>query len=279
MNLVSQQKALAQSLHSLHESITGMPDKARAQQFLDATLEAVFPQMLGHTGPCNAHDVECCIERAMGHFVAALLPTQRYSDAEAEQLARAFFFEHLPHVARMAWQDARATLAGDPAAQSLGEVVATYPGVQATVVYRMAHVLYTLGVPILPRMMTEIAHLRTGIDIHPGAQIGESFCIDHGTGIVIGETSVIGKRVKLYQGVTLGALSVKKELASAKRHASVGDDVVIYANATILGGDTVIGDGSVIGGNVWLTESVPAYTRVLYDGKTRQRSLLPDYSI
>jgi len=159
------------------------------------------------------------------------------------------------------------------------EVILSYPGLEAITVQRLAHFLYQRGVPIMPRMMTEIAHARTGIDIHPGASIGDFFFIDHGTGVVIGETTTIGNRVKLYQGVTLGAKSFKKDeqgriVKGGKRHPSLEDDVTVYAGATILGGDTVIGQGSVIGGNVWLIESVAPYTLVSYEnGETRLKSM------
>jgi serine O-acetyltransferase len=166
--------------------------------------------------------------------------------------------------------DAEAHFQGDPAAKSIDEVILAYPGFRAVALYRIANRLHRLGVPLLPRLVTEQAHRETGIDIHPGATIGRAFSIDHGTGVVIGETTVIGDRVKLYQGVTLGAASVRKELANVKRHPTLGDDVVIYANATILGGDTVIGAGSVIGGNVWLTRSVPAGSIVTHEGVTER---------
>ena len=158
--------------------------------------------------------------------------------------------------------DAEATCAADPAATSVDEVILAYPGFYALACYRLAHHLRMLGVPLLPRLITERAHRVTGIDIHPGARIGQAIAIDHGTGIVIGETSVVGDRVRLYQGVTLGALSVRKDLARTRRHPTVEHDVVIYANATILGGDTVVGHSSVIGGNVWLTHSVPPHSVV-----------------
>jgi serine O-acetyltransferase len=150
-------------------------------------------------------------------------------------------------------------------------VVVAYPGFRAIALFRLAHVLHGAGVPLLPRLMTELGHRETGIDIHPAARIGRAFSIDHGTGVVIGETTVIGDGVKLYQGVTLGAASVQKALANRKRHPTVEDGVVIYANATILGGDTVIGAGSVIGGNVWLTRSVPPGSVVTHDGLTERR--------
>lgn len=161
-------------------------------------------------------------------------------------------------------QDVEALLAGDPAAKSKKEVIRAYPGFYAIVSQRIAHELYQLKVPLIPRLITEHAHSRTGIDIHPGAQIGRYFCIDHGTGVVIGETTIIGDHVKIYQGVTLGALSVEKEDAEIKRHPTIEDHVVLYAGATILGGNTTIGEHSVIGGNVWLTSSVPANSKVYY---------------
>ena len=173
--------------------------------------------------------------------------------------------ESLPDLRALLMTDVRAAFEGDPAATGADEVVFSYPGVQAICVFRIAHRLFELGAAIVPRMMTELAHSETGIDIHPGATIGEGFFIDHGTGVVIGETTVIGARVRIYQGVTLGALSLPtgeaRALARKKRHPTIEDDVIIYANATILGGDTVIGRGAVIGGNSWITESVPARAR------------------
>jgi len=172
------------------------------------------------------------------------------------------FFEELPKIRVILERDLEAAVRGDPAAKSANEVILSYPGFQAITVHRMAHFLWTRQVPIIPRMMSELVHGRTGIDIHPGAQIDESFFIDHGTGVVIGETTIIGKNVKLYQGVTLGALSVRKEESDHKRHPTIEDDVTIYANATILGGETVIGSGSVIGGSVWITQSVPPGSKI-----------------
>ncbi|MDA8195084.1 MAG: serine acetyltransferase [Thermaerobacter sp.] len=175
--------------------------------------------------------------------------------------------QQLPAIQTTLWSDAQATFDGDPAARDVSEIIATYPGFYATMVYRLAHTLFQAGVPLLPRIMTELAHSQTGIDIHPGATIGSSFFIDHGTGVVIGETCLIGDRVTLYQGVTLGALNFPHDqdgqiIRGQKRHPTIGDDVVIYSGATILGGDTVIGQGSVVGGNVWLTQSIPAYSKV-----------------
>lgn len=177
------------------------------------------------------------------------------------------FVAALPEVRRLVETDVQAAYDGDPAATSRMEVVMAYPGLYAVTIHRLAHVLYRLKVPIIPRVMSELAHSKTGIDIHPGATIGERFFIDHGTGVVIGETTVIGRNVRLYQGVTLGGLSFDKDSTGAlvkglKRHPNIEDNVVIYANATILGGDTTIGHDSEIGGNVWLKNSVPPFSRV-----------------
>ncbi len=176
------------------------------------------------------------------------------------------FIKELPDIRVLLAKDVRAAFEGDPAAKSYDEIIFCYPGLLAVTVYRIAHQLLRQGIPLMPRIMCEYVHGLTGIDIHPGARIGESFFIDHGVGVVIGETTEIGNRVRIYQGVTLGALSLPKDeverLRGKKRHPTIEDDVVIYAGATILGGETVIGSNSVIGGNVWLTESVPADTRV-----------------
>jgi serine O-acetyltransferase len=167
------------------------------------------------------------------------------------------YIEKLPEIHNKLWMDANAIFEGDPAAESIDEVILAYPGFMAILIYRLAHELYQLKVPIIPRIMSEHAHQITGVDIHPGATIGSPFFIDHGTGIVIGETTVIGNNVKIYQGVTLGALSVKKELSHVKRHPTIEDDVIIYAQSVILGGNTVIGKSSVIGGNSWIVQSIP----------------------
>lgn len=167
-------------------------------------------------------------------------------------------------IEQMIQKDADAIYQGDPAAKSKEEVIRSYPGFYAIAAYRIAHQLYKLGVQVIPRIITELAHHRTGIDIHPAAQIDHSFCIDHGTGVVIGETTVIGSHVKIYQGVTLGALSVNKEAANSKRHPTIESHVVIYASATILGGETTIGHHSIIGGNVWITKSIEPHSTVYY---------------
>jgi serine O-acetyltransferase len=179
------------------------------------------------------------------------------------------FLKEIPKLREILAKDILAAYDGDPAAKGYDEVIFSYPGLWAITVYRVAHILHHLKVPLIPRIMTEYAHSRTGIDIHPAAHIGESFFIDHGTGVVIGETCTIGNRVRIYQGVTLGALSLSKEdcqrLRNKKRHPTIGDDVIIYANATILGGETVIGNRAVIGGNVWITSSVPADTEIFIE--------------
>jgi serine O-acetyltransferase len=180
---------------------------------------------------------------------------------------RTNFFQAIPGIYEKLCQDVQAMHEGDPASRSKEEVIRAYPGFVAISAYRVAHELLHLGVLNIPRMITEYAHSKTGIDIHPGANIGNHFCIDHGTGVVIGETAVIGEHVKIYQGVTLGALSVKKEDASVKRHPTIENHVVLYAGATILGGDTIIGEHSVIGGNVWLTRSVPPHSKIYYQAK------------
>lgn len=174
------------------------------------------------------------------------------------------FFENIPLIREYVETDLLAAFDGDPAASCFEEIILAYPGIMAITVYRLAHELYKLKVPVLPRLMTEYAHSESGIDIHPGATIDKYFFIDHGTGIVIGETSIIGKNVKIYQGVTIGALSTRggQKLSGKKRHPTIKDNVTIYAGASILGGDTVIGENSVIGGNAFITNSVPANTRV-----------------
>lgn len=182
---------------------------------------------------------------------------------KAEELTLAFL-NKIPETQALLLKDVDAQLMGDPAANSKEEIIFSYPGLYAIMVYRYAHILYELKVPFIPRIMTEHAHGKTGIDINPGAQIGEYFFIDHGTGIVIGETTIIGNRVKIYQGVTLGALSTRKgqELSGVKRHPTIEDNVVIYANTTVLGGETVIGENSVVAGNTFVTSSIPANTKV-----------------
>jgi serine O-acetyltransferase len=181
------------------------------------------------------------------------------------EVVSASFFNQLPELYRILNTDIDAIHSGDPAARTEFEVIRAYPGFYALSFFRIAHALHRLDIPLLPRILTEYAHSKTGIDIHPAAQIGEHFMIDHGTGIVIGETTVIGEHVKMYQGVTLGALSINKSMVMQKRHPTIEDHVIIYSGATILGGSTIIGEGSVIGGNVWLTSSVPPGSLVFHN--------------
>ena len=207
------------------------------------------------------HNLSMLIEDVIYHLnqqIALVLPTE-----DAERLSVAFM-EKIPAIRGLAQTDVDAAFAGDPAATNADEIIFCYPGLYAISVYRLAHALYQLNVPMIPRIMTEYAHSLTGIDIHPGATIGDHFFIDHGTGIVIGQTTIIGSFVKIYQGVTLGGLSTRggQSLRSAKRHPTIEDNVTIYANASILGGATVIGHDSVIGANAFITESIPPCTTV-----------------
>ena len=261
---------LADRLHQLQHSSRGkLPNKVQAERFLNETLELIFPNIIGDAEPCSRFDVRqqiVCAEEALERALEPIQPSDRNHTNDA---IHHFFHHRLPSLVDELWLDAVAIYDGDPAAHSVEEVISTYPGLLAVSIYRIAHEFYIQGMAVFPRMLTEVAHARTGIDIHPGARIGRSFCIDHGTGIVVGETAIIGDRVKLYQGVTLGALSVEKQMAKLKRHPTIEDGVVIYANATILGGETVIGQNSIIGGNVWLTESVPPFSMVYHKGDIR----------
>jgi serine O-acetyltransferase len=231
------------------------------------------------------------IARAIRHEAAATQQLDGDTDYEALGQAKTLaFLERLPEVREVLALDAKAALDGDPAVRTLDEVIFCYPGLEAVTIYRLAHELHQLEIPFIPRMMTEWAHSKTGIDIHPGAKIGHSFFIDHGTGVVIGETCQIGDGVKLYQGVTLGALSFPKDesgnlIRGRKRHPTIEDGVVIYANATILGGNTVIGHHAVIGSSVWLTQSVDPFTVVSLEKPNLRmkgpetRDLVPMYEI
>jgi serine O-acetyltransferase len=202
-------------------------------------------------------------ETELNALLIQLLEEEQIAKDKATEIAN-IFFANISEIHKMLLKDLKAVLEFDPAAKSTNEVLVAYPGFFAVTVHRIAHELWNQKIPILPRLIAEIAHSKTGIDIHPGATIGERFFIDHGTGIVIGETAHIGKDVKIYQGVTLGALTVSRAVAQKKRHPTIEDGVVIYANATILGGETVIGKESVIGGNVWITASIPEHSLVFH---------------
>lgn len=225
-------------------------------------IRLMFPEC-ADGNPCSATDLRKKLEHLKEKLAVMVGAGNRCTKEESHEIAQSFF-DGLPALYELLCTDIQAIYDGDPAARTEFEVVRTYPGFYAICFYRVAHLLTGLSIPLIPRILTEHAHSVTGIDIHPAAEIGEYFHIDHGTGIVIGETCLIGNRVKLYQGVTLGALSVSKDLAGVKRHPTVEDGVIIYSGATILGGDTVIGHNSTIGGNVWLTKSVSPYSTVYH---------------
>ena len=227
------------------------PDKAGSEYFIERLYALLFIPSNGSHGSGDqiAREFEQ-LQSMLSTILIDVLPD------EDEERITAHFFSELPSIYASLRKDADAFLKFDPAAGSIDEVLLAYPGFFAISVYRFSHILFKLEVPVLPRVLSEYAHSKTGIDIHPGATIGESFFVDHGTGVVIGESTLIGNNVIIYQGVTLGALHVAKELAKIKRHPTIEDNVIIYSGATILGGDTVVGRNSIIGGNVWLTESV-----------------------
>lgn len=250
--------------------------RSYAPRFISDVLAALFPHFSEQARTTDA-EISAGIaelERDLGDALQTLHAAAIEVAADVPQR----FTEKLEAVFDSLTLDAEAIHRGDPAANSTDEVILCYPGFFAIAVYRMAHALLELGVPLFPRVLTEFAHKETGIDIHPGAQIGRSFCIDHGTGIVIGETTIIKDNVRMYQGVTLGGLVVTKGAANRKRHPTIEENVVIYANATILGGATVVGAGSVIGGNVWLTSSVEPGSMVYHKGDitVRSASKLPE---
>ena len=232
-----------------------IPDKKDVEKTIKSIFRLLFPATNSYSDTEN--------ENSLNHSRIQLLGLLIGLTDEKEKVAN-LFFENLENIKKTLLKDAVFILESDPAATQLIEVIAIYPGFFAIFCYRIAHSLAKLSVPLLPRMITEYSHKVTGIDIHPLAEIGCPFAIDHGTGIVIGETTTIGNNVKLYQGVTLGALSVDKSKASKKRHPTIEDNVVLYSGCTILGGHTVVGRNSVIGGNVWLTESIAPFSVVYH---------------
>lgn len=247
-----------------------------AGTFLDQVLGVLFP----HLAPQEIKD-QAAMEGLLEDLredLATFLDRACSGKAKDCTDKAADYIERLPEIAAAIRLDAEALLEGDPAAHSLEEILMAYPGVYAVAAYRIAHPIYAWGIPLFPRVISEYAHRMTGIDINPGAEIGKSLYIDHGTAIVIGETAVIGDQVKIYQGVTLGALSVAQADKTIKRHPTIEDHVVIYANATILGGKTVVGHDSIIGGNVWLTRSVMPFSRVMYRSTDVSKSGM-DWSI
>jgi serine O-acetyltransferase len=244
-----------------------MPSNKKISGWAVGILDLLFPER-------NAGGIKSVAEVELAFQQAEIELEQLLSKSKACEVCDHFrvahdFFQSLPQLYELMCSDADALIAGDPAAKNQREVIRTYPGFFAISIFRIANKLHQLGVPLIPRILTEHAHSKTGIDIHPAATIGHHLYIDHGTGLVVGETSVIGNYVKLYQGVTLGALSVDKILSDVKRHPTIGDHTIIYSGATILGGETVIGHHSVIGGNVWLTNSVEPYTTVYHQANAK----------
>ncbi|MFH1038308.1 MAG: serine O-acetyltransferase EpsC [PVC group bacterium] len=241
----------------------GVIDKDNVRYWVGTQCAEIYPQLEDQINKCFRYFCRNW-KSCRPDEIRCLIRGRESCLTSARKITRALFRE-LPSLREVLFQDVRAHFTGDPAAKSMDEIILAYPGLFAITVYRIAHILWKKKVPLLPRIMSEYAHTRTGIDIHPGARIGHHFMIDHGTGVVIGETTVIGDHVRIYQGVTLGALSVPADAGlfrSRKRHPTIKDNVTIYAGATILGGRTVIGRGAVIGGNVWLTRSIPPRTTV-----------------
>jgi serine O-acetyltransferase len=253
-----------------------LPSRDLTQTFVEEAMNTLFPISARRSKSHCAQ--EALLVQLETHLKLLLLPVKEELNKPIDYLSKQFML-NLPKVYKALLLDAQAIQDFDPAARNLGEIIVSYPGFFAIMVYRLSHELYLANIPIIPRLMSEYAHSKTGIDIHPGARIGESFFIDHGTGVVIGETAIIKNHVKIYQGVTLGALQVKKSLAKKKRHPTVEDNVIIYSNATILGGDTIIGRNSVIGGNVWLTSSVDSNSLAYHTHKIKVRSSINENNI
>lgn len=252
-------------LAKAHQDVSKCPPPEMVISFFSDLLGMLFPEFSYARYP-NESDILAQMKSCKSELRDILDHNEECVQSDKKGLEDAFF-ERLPEIREMLLQDIEAIFMGDPAAKSKAEVIRTYPGFYAMAAHRIAHELLLLGVNLIPRIISEYAHRQTGIDIHPAAEIGDHFCIDHGTGIVIGETTKIGSHVKIYQGVTLGGLSVRKEDARIKRHPTIEDNVVIYSGATILGGDTIVGRGSIIGGNVWLTKSVPPDSKIYYQAK------------
>lgn len=254
----------------LHNSRGKVPQKSDVYNFVNEIIEYLFPILSKNyiqENEKNLDDIMLLLNRILKSYDSNV--------ANINSIIKKFK-ETLPRLYELLTTDAIAIYEGDPAAKSIEEVIICYPGFYAILVYRIAHELDKLSISIIPRMLTEYSHSKTGIDIHPKAKIGESFCIDHGTGIVIGETAEIGKSVKIYQGVTLGAVSVSKRNEGKKRHPTIENNTVIYAGSTILGGNTIIGHNSTIGGNVWLTHSVDPYSIVLNQIKVHLKNNNPN---
>ncbi|MFZ1977334.1 MAG: serine acetyltransferase [Bacteroidota bacterium] len=267
INLKPILESFSQELRKQHDHpLVDIELKRQTQFFVENLLGILFPHFRKE-GYSTTEEISSRLVLLERDLKQLLTPLVHGVNANIEEIANRFIAV-LPDIYKKLWLDGDAITSGDPAAESVDEVILAYPGFLAIAIYRFAHEFYSMHVPIFPRLLTEYAHEKTGIDIHPGAQIGLSFAIDHGTGIVIGESTIIGENVKIYQGVTLGALSVAKDMAKSKRHPTIEDNVVIYAQSVILGGETIVGRHSVIGGNVWLTHSVAPYSIVYQEQKT-----------
>lgn len=268
MSTITKTLLLHERLKQIHEKyrsdLQPIPFRNSAHKWISNLITLLFPV----TTDKNFTELDIMeLELQLRHL---LLPVENVIGSIDETVNA--FFNKVPDIFEELQKDAKGILEFDPAAHSIEEVFAAYPGFYAVAAYRFSHELYILKIPVLPRLISEYAHSVTGIDINPGAEIGSGFFIDHGTGVVIGETCIIGNNVKVYQGVTLGALNVSKTQANIKRHPTIEDNVVIYSGTTILGGKTIIGHDSIIGGNVWLTESVPPYSLVYHKSEVRVRS-------
>ncbi len=260
---MKQFEALKRTLFEKNIHVKRYPATSQICKLVTRTLTLLFPEQSRVTYD-NFENYNAAFNAIQKEFCEIFSSISEELDQSPEVICETFFGEKLPEVYELLKTDVQAIVNGDPAAKSEYEVLRAYPGFYAIAFYRIAHAFWDLKVPFLPRIITEYAHSKTGIDIHPGAQIDSHFFIDHGTGVVIGETCRIGKKVKIYQGVTLGALSVAKEMAETIRHPKIENNVVIYANATILGGKTVIGENSLLGGNVWVTRSLPPNSTVYH---------------
>lgn len=263
------EKEFIEKIYENHCVAKNFPPTSSITQLVTTIVLSLFPEQSKNSVKSLEQLTEK-LENIEAELTSILKQIEDTMPSSPEDLS-ASFMTTLPSIHANLCADVDAAVNGDPAAKDRYEVIRAYPGFYATAFYRVAHELYRLNIPVMPRIITEYAHSKTGIDIHPGARISPYFFIDHGTGVVIGETCIIGQNVKIYQGVTLGALSVSKEFASTKRHPTIEDDVVIYSGATILGGETTIGKSSIVGGNVWLTKSIPAYTTVYHQAQTKVR--------
>jgi len=255
------------TLYETHQDCPKCPTIGQVEDFTNRLLGILFPDL---TNKLYSKQEELSFDllnlKSELYEMLFMYPNRESINADNKT---ALFFKQLEKVYHLLKTDSKAMFDGDPAASSEKEIIRSYPGFYAVASYRLAHELYQLKIKVIPRMIAEIAHSRTGVDIHPGAKIGKGFCIDHGTGVVVGETAEIGDYVKIYQGVTLGALSVTKKLAQTKRHPTIEDYVVLYSGATVLGGETIIGHHSIIGGNTWITKSVAPESKIYYQSNRK----------